>query len=88
VLDDTGVDTVVARTDGVTAAFLKGLLREAALLAASADAASDADGSGPIRVTDTSLEAALDQLLGARSQLTRVLLGGQAHATAGQAAAG
>jgi hypothetical protein len=88
VLDDTGVDAVVARTDGVTAAFLKELLRKAALLAASADAAAEADGAGPIRVTDGQLGAALDQLLGARSQLTRVLLGGQAEATAGQAAAG
>jgi ATP-dependent 26S proteasome regulatory subunit len=83
VLDDTGVDAVVARTDGVTAAFLKELLRKAALLAAEADASADADGSGPIRVTDGHLEAALDQLLAGRSQLTRVLLGGQAASTAG-----
>jgi ATP-dependent 26S proteasome regulatory subunit len=82
VLDDTGVDAIVARTDGVTAAFLKELLRKAALLAAEADAAADAGGSGPIRVTDGHLEMALDQLLEGRSQLTRVLLGGQAAATA------
>jgi hypothetical protein len=88
VLDDTGVDAIVARTDGVTAAFLKELLRKAALLAAEADAAADADGSSPIRVTDGQLEAALDQLLAGRSALTRVLLGGQAAPTAGQAAAG
>ena len=44
VLDDTGVDAIVARTDGVTAAFLKELLRKAALLAAEADA--DAAGGG------------------------------------------
>src|SRR6202042_3213760 len=44
VLDDTGVDAVVARTDGVTAAFLRELLRKAALLAAEADAA-DAAGA-------------------------------------------
>jgi hypothetical protein len=77
------VDAVVARTDGVTAAFLKELLRKAALLAAEADASADADGAGPIRVTDGHLEAALDQLLAGRSQLTRALLGGQAAATAG-----
>jgi hypothetical protein len=98
VLDDSGVDAIVARTDGVTAAFLKELLRKAALLAAEADAAdaagagvagadadlagADADGSGPIRVGDGQLEAALDQLLAGRSELTRVLLGGQAAATA------
>ncbi len=68
VLDDTGVDAIVTRTDGVTAAFLKELLRKAALLAADADAAADAaeaadaDGSSPIRVTDGQLEAALDPL--------------------------
>ena len=55
-LDDTGVDAIVARTDGVTAAFLKELLRKAALLAAEADvaagadAAAGADSSSPIRV--------------------------------------
>jgi hypothetical protein len=52
VLDDTGVDAIVARTDGAPAAFLKELLRKAALLAG-------------------------------RSELTRVLLGGQATAAAG-----
>ena len=97
-LDGTGVDAIVARTDGVTAAFLKELLRKAALLAAEADAADaaaegdeavGADGRpartarAPIRVTDGQLEAALDQLLAGRSGLTRVLLGGQAAATAG-----
>ncbi len=90
VLDDTGVDAIVARTDGVTAAFLKELLRKAALLAAEADAAGAdaagaADGSGPIRVRDGQLEKALDQLLAGRSELTRVLLGGQAAVTAAAA---
>ena len=87
-LDGTGVDAIVARTEGVTAAFLKELLRKAALLAAEADAAAEAgraaDGgsSSPIRVTDGQLEAALDQLIAGRGGLTRVLLGGQT-ATAG-----
>ena len=84
-LDDTGVEAIVGRTDGVTAAFLKELLRKAALLAAEADAAAEPDsagGSRPIRVTDGQLEAALDQLLARRSALTRVLLGGQADADA------
>jgi hypothetical protein len=57
----------------VTAAFLKELLRKAALLACEADEA----GEGTIRVTDVDLTAALDQLLDSRNQLTRVLLGGE-----------
>jgi hypothetical protein len=52
---------------------------------ADADAAGAADGSGPIRVSDGQLETALDQLLAGRSELTRVLLGGQAAATAAAA---
>jgi AAA+ superfamily predicted ATPase len=74
VLEDVDLDTVVARTEGVTAPFLKELLRKAALLAAEDDGA----GEGAIRVRDAHLRTALDQLLDSRSQLTRVLLGGQA----------
>jgi len=72
-LDGVDMDAVVARTEGVTAPFLKELLRKAALLAAEADG----EGDGAIRVSDAHLQAALDQLLAARSQLTRTLLGGQ-----------
>jgi hypothetical protein len=71
-LDKPGA--IVKRTEGVTAAFLKELLRKAALLA------SKDDGGGPdeaIRVTDAHLNAALGRLLDARNQLTRVLLGGE-----------
>jgi hypothetical protein len=84
VLERADLDEVVERTDGTTAPFLRELLRKAALLAAEADQAADAAGTGeasgqdaPIRVTGTQLTAALDQLLDSRSQLTRVLLGGQ-----------
>jgi ATP-dependent 26S proteasome regulatory subunit len=66
-------ETVISRTEGVTASFLKELLRKAALLACEADSA----GEGAIRVTDVELVAALDQLLDSRNQLTRVLLGGE-----------
>ena len=46
--------------------------------AASVAGTGEADGSdGAIRVTGAQLTAALDQLLGSRAQLTRVLLGGQ-----------
>jgi cell division protease FtsH len=70
-LDGVDVDAVIERTEGVTAPFLKELLRRAALLAAEDDA-----GVGAIRVTDTQVRTALDQLLADRGQLTRVLLGG------------
>ena len=73
VLAGVDLDAVVERTDGVTAPFLRELLRKAALLAAEADG----DGDGALRVTGAQLGAALDQLLGNRGRLTRVLLGGQ-----------
>jgi hypothetical protein len=83
-LDGADLDEVVDRTEGTTAPFLRELLRKAALLAAEADLAASAAGTGEaggpqgaIRVTGAQLTAALDQLLGSRSQLTRVLLGGQ-----------
>jgi hypothetical protein len=72
-LDASGLDDVITRTDGVTAAFIKELLRRAAVLAAEADPAAD----GPLRVTGKQLGEALDQLLDARSRLTRTLLGGR-----------
>jgi hypothetical protein len=75
-------DTVIARTEGVTASFIKELLRRAALLAADADDAA-ADSQVPIRVTDTHLSAALDELLGTRSALTQSLLGGGPARAAG-----
>jgi ATPase family associated with various cellular activities (AAA) len=92
VLDLSGPDEVITRTEGVTAAFLRELLRRAALLAAgagsaagpgaTAGAAHDGNGGAPIRVTGAHLTEALDQLLDARGQLTRKLLGGRG--TAGQ----
>ncbi len=77
VLDLTRPEAVIERTDGVTAAFLKELLRKAALLACEAEDDADGDSDGPVRVTDAHLDAALDQLLDTRNQLTRVLLGGE-----------
>jgi ATP-dependent 26S proteasome regulatory subunit len=78
VLEISSLDGVIKRTDGVTAPFLKELLRRAALLAAESDErrdAFDAADDTPIRVTDEHLTAALDELLDSRSKLTRVLLG-------------
>jgi hypothetical protein len=73
VLDLADLAGAVARTEGVTASFLKELLRRAALEAAERDPADDP--AAPLHVTDADMTAALDQLLDTRSQLTRVLLG-------------
>jgi hypothetical protein len=93
VLDLADPDDAVTRTDGVTAAFIKELLRRAAVLSAEAEPASaepdaaelgaaelgeDGDPAGPpLRATDAHLGEALDQLLDAGSRLTRTLLGGR-----------
>jgi len=78
-IDETGLDAVIERTDGVTASFLKELLRRAAVRAAEA-------GPGPadagLRVSADQLEAALDELLDTRNAMTRVLLGGHRGAAA------
>jgi cell division protease FtsH len=63
-LDQPGV--VVDRTEGVTASFMKELLRKAALIALEA---------GREHVTDADVGGALDELLSETSALTRVLLG-------------
>jgi len=75
----TDPDAVIARTEGVTASFIKELLRRAALVAADAEDTKNpagADSQAPINVTDAHLNAALDQLLDTRSALTQTLLGG------------
>ncbi len=73
-LDLDLVDTapIVAKTEGVTASFFKELLRRAALVSAEQ---TDGEGRGALAVGDAELQAALDQLLDERNQLTRVLLG-------------
>lgn len=62
----TDVGAVVDRTEGVTASFVKELLRKAALTAAEA-------GRG--NVADDDVQTALDDLLHSTSAMTRVLLG-------------
>jgi ATP-dependent 26S proteasome regulatory subunit len=69
-VDETRLDTVIERTEGVTASFLKELLRRSALLSATDG------GDGEIVVTADQLETALDELLDTRNAMTRVLLGG------------
>jgi ATP-dependent 26S proteasome regulatory subunit len=65
------VERVVERTAGVTASFVKELMRKAALLAALGS-----EGTGRITVSDQVINAALDELLAEETSLTRRLLGG------------
>ena len=65
-LEDVG--TIVARTDGTSASFIKELLRRATLLAA--------EEGGELVVTDRHVFEALDELLVAGGTLTMRLLGG------------
>ncbi len=79
-LDETRLDGVLDRTDGVTASFLKELLRRAAVVAADAvrDPSGGTSGGAPgeaVRVTADDLESALDDLLDTRNRMTRRALG-------------
>src|SRR5262249_41211369 len=79
VLELSDLEAVITRTDGVTASFLKELLRRAALFAAEAEPAVNGDGDHPgppLTVTDAHMGAALYQLLDVRGQLTSKLLPG------------
>jgi ATP-dependent 26S proteasome regulatory subunit len=69
-VDVSRLDAVVDRTDGVTASFLKELLRRAALVAATSTTGRE------LQVSADHLDAALDELLDTRNAMTRVLLGG------------
>jgi len=73
-VDESRLEQVLARTDGVTASFLKELLRRAALIAANGS------GDGQLSVSADQLDEALDELLDSRNTMTRVLLGGQRDA--------
>lgn len=61
---------IIERTQGVSAAFLKELLRKSALLAADAS-----PGGGELRVTDEHVEQALFELVTEGGELTKALLG-------------
>lgn len=69
-VDTSGLDDVLARTEGVTASFLKELLRRAALLAATRTPEGE-----ELAVSAGDLGAALDELLDTRNAMTRTLLG-------------
>lgn len=69
-MDTARLDDVLARTEGVTASFLKELLRRAATRAAAAG-----PDDAPLRVGADDLDGALAELLDTRNAMTRVLLG-------------
>jgi ATPase family associated with various cellular activities (AAA) len=75
-LNLSDLESVITRTEGVTASFIKELLRRAALVAAEEDNGTGGMTDAPITVTDAHLSVALDQLLDTRSRLTQALLGG------------
>ena len=68
-------DTVISRTEGVSASFIRELLRRATLFAA--------EEGGELTVTDRHVTAALDELLVSGGTLTMRLLGGEPPAEPG-----
>jgi len=67
-LSEADIDEIVARTEGVTASFIKELLRRSVL-------ATLEDGAADAVVTARHVTQALDDLLDTSQQLTRSLLG-------------
>lgn len=70
-LDTSRLDDILDRTDGVTASFLKELLRRAAVIASD----RSPDDVTSLAVTADDLDAALADLLHTRNQMTRAALG-------------
>lgn len=85
-IDESNVDTVLRRTAGVTASFIKELIRRAAVWAAersddqqgstAAEIGRAPQTSDRLHVTSDDLNRALDELLDTRNAMTRTLLGG------------
>jgi hypothetical protein len=71
-LDLSGAESLIERTAGVTASFVKELIRRATLIALEDQTRPSGDG---LRVSAAHLDQALDILGGSRHQLTRRLLG-------------
>lgn len=69
-LGDDDVDEVLRRCEGVTASFIKELLRRSALVSAEA---------GSAEVIRVHVDDALDELLSSRNRMTRASLGGVAE---------
>src|SRR5262249_52752586 len=72
---------VVARTEGASPAFVKELLRKAALFAAESALMTN----GALRVTDARCDEALRELVFAGGDLTRQLLGFEGNGSAAAA---
>ncbi|MDQ1445613.1 MAG: hypothetical protein QOI20_2077, partial [Acidimicrobiaceae bacterium] len=70
-------EAVIARLEGVTASFVRELLRRATLLAARQAETSEPSDPSPLTLTvsDEHVHAALDRLLDPHSPLTAALLG-------------
>jgi hypothetical protein len=71
-IDLSRLEAVLDRTDGVTASFLKELLRRAAVVAADREVGTP---DSQLHVTSDDLDTALDDLLDTRNQMTRAVLG-------------
>ena len=82
-VDESRLDAVLERTEGVTASFLKELLRRAALLRRGRGRRRR---RAALAVSADQLDAALDELLDTRNAMTRVLLGGHRRAAVLEAA--
>jgi hypothetical protein len=70
--EDVDLSSVLERTEGMTASFIKELLRRTALIAVDS---VDTDVDQPLTVKTVHLIQALDELLDEKNRLTRVLLG-------------
>lgn len=77
-VDESVEDEVVRRTAGVTASFIRELVRKSALLATMGGSSN-----GKITVRNVHVKSALDELLAERSSLTRALLGQQGRSDDG-----
>ncbi|MDH4277886.1 MAG: ATP-binding protein [Acidimicrobiia bacterium] len=71
----TNVDAVVERTDGVTASFMKELVRRAVLVALERRGDGEGDGNCGVVITDDHLDTALGELLESASAVNRSLFG-------------
>ncbi|WP_460835868.1 AAA family ATPase [Nocardioides hungaricus] len=74
-VDLSRVEEILDRTDGVTASFIKELLRRAAVIASERSPGTGTNTG--IAVTADDVDASLDELLDARNALTRSVLGYQ-----------
>jgi ATPase family associated with various cellular activities (AAA) len=70
-VDIGGLDEILLRTEGVTASFIKEMLRRAAVSAAERAPAT----TGVLPVSAADLRASLDELLDQGNAMTRILLG-------------